>query len=173
MRILFLLLSIISFSAMAQVPVSVSIKTSSYTIPAKKWARVYVEVENGGTFTIDTVTAMDTDAVVGFGSTVVSSTAVGSYTMPSNYYGHAFLYGSTAVTYTGVASNLLPLNDGRSVAMGPSNLVGYGNGNANKSLLGYAIPGNATNRNAEFKLPGGTVINGTGTWRATVELYER
>lgn len=158
-------------------PIAVSVKTSSYTIPAGRYAKVYVEVENGGTFTIDGNTSMDTDALVNISSVTNSGSNV-SYTVPSNYYAivNAFTAVSGDSTYQVSTSYLSPAGSkswhGGAHYGGPASVIGvFATSSGARGINGVAIPSNAMNRSAHFTLPAGAIINGTGTWRATVEEY--
>lgn len=115
-------------------PVSVSVKTASYTIPAGKYARVLVNLEGSATFTIGGVTA-----IRGTENTVLASDNLRTVT-PASQQSNA-LYTSTGET--------------------SASAVG---GAFNESVRQTAIT-------AELWLPTGTVINGTGTWRAVVMEY--
>jgi hypothetical protein len=158
-------------------PVSVSVKTGSYTIPAGNYARVLVECDSGGTFTIDTVTAVTTAAFVnidlaagsadlnhtvptGFRS-IVSVATTGADTITVN--GNLLLSSTTPGFYNSQLPNI-EIGPGGNVLI--TNSIG-----GSKSIVGVSIPSNATHRQAEFWLPSGTVINGTGTWRAVVMEY--
>lgn len=55
-------------------PANVSVKTGSYTIPAGKYAKVDVQCEAGGSFTIDGLTALTSKSW-----TVLSSDNLGTY----------------------------------------------------------------------------------------------
>lgn len=108
-------------------PISVSVKTAGYTIPANRYARAVVNVIGSGTFTIA-------------GSTALASTqATVASTGPSIPIGN-----NNALMTSGTASG------------GTHNWTGVTKQDAISE---------------DFFLPAGTVINGTGTWRATVEEY--
>jgi outer membrane lipoprotein SlyB len=151
-------------------PVSVSVKTGSYTIPSGKYARVYVECENGGTFTINGNTAMDTDALLSATTHQTNSGIAVTYTTPANYRAEViYLDSGTINGFVGGNSGGVLKNNYFSI--GPGQTVSTSNIGTFGSIIGSAIPGNATNRNADFWLPTGTVINGTGIWRAVVMEY--
>lgn len=154
-------------------PVSTSIKTSSYTIPSGQFAYVVAYVENGGTFTIDGVTSIDSNAAVAadYNTIILDSTINGTfYTVPSGYR-----FEGTAQANVGFKI------DGNTRTTGSSELqvsLGSGSTLATRSTSDYYLYGAEikeaepeTNATENFWLPTGTVINGTGTWRATVSLY--
>jgi hypothetical protein len=128
-------------------PVSVSVKTASYTIPAGKFARVVVNVIGSGTFTIN-------------GNTALSGTQNNVITSVNNMY---------RAPGSGVIAASQPYQPGaiQTTVSGTTT----SQGSAQNSLLVY---GNETDQKPliqDYYLSTGTVINGTGTWRATVEEY--
>lgn len=115
-------------------PLSVSVKTGSYTVPAGKYARAVVNLEGSATFTIGGVTALrgTQNSVLGGSNMYIATGSLNG--------------GNTAgALFTGANSGTL------------SNA--YSTTTDQKSLI------------AEIWLPSGTVINGTGTWRAVVTEY--
>jgi hypothetical protein len=118
-------------------PVSVSVKTGSYTIPSGQYARVVANVKAGGTFTIDAATALD--------SVSRSWSVLASDNLKLSTY-------STSVG--GLATETAQQSMGSA-------------GAAFTETTAYC----ETSETGEFWLPAGTVINGTGSWRATVMLY--
>lgn len=162
-------------SANAQIPSSVSVKTSSYSIPASKWAEVYVEADSGGTFTINGVTSITTDAFVNVDYTVSGTTNI-SYTAPADYLVDVDVATAAAITINPNGNNVttaIAASEMRPYKLGPGGTMTSSSTSGNKSVTGYGIPSNATNRSATFRLPGGTVINGSGSWRATVVEFNR
>lgn len=151
-------------------PASVSVKTGSYAIPAGFYAKVVVEVDSGGIFTIDSVNALTSAAFVNVDAYDQSNSNV-SYTVPSGYYAETQINSDgsiSGVTISGNATGSQP-SQFTHFSLGPGGSISFGGGlNSRDSVTGYAIPSNATNRTAEFWLPSGTVINGSGNWRATV-----
>jgi hypothetical protein len=153
-------------------PASVLVITSSYTVPSGKFARVYAEAENGGGFFINGGLAVSTAAILNID---LFSASPQSYTVPSGYRAKVSSIGSvnTPVIVNGnqqqnIASNVYS----EQYEVGPGGVVSHGNvGIASYGLQGVAIPGNATNRSATFFVPSGTVLSGSGSWRATVMLY--
>lgn len=157
-------------------PFSVSVKTASYTIPASFYARTTVECDSGGTFTIDTVTAVDTDPFVNINQSGVNLVAL-THTVPTGYMSKV-----TAMDNNGAETISINANGAQALAaniysekyeIGPAGTatISPPAGTGNVFLQGVSIPSNATNRQAVFWLPTGTVINGTGNWKAVVELY--
>lgn len=123
-------------------PVSVSVKTGSYTIPAGKYARAIVNVIGSGTFTIN-------------GTTALSGSQNNVITNVNNLYRD-----NRAATVSGISVVQGGLISGSGqTGAGSGVLLVYGNETDQKPLV------------HDYFLPTGTVINGTGTWRATVEEY--
>ena len=131
MKMLILVLSFIFCNvAFAQrVPLAVAVKTGSYTIPARRFAVVVVNVEGSGTFTID-------------GATAIRGTQYGI--LASDNLGNVNSIG--ALMANAVATN---------TASGTA----FTEGTAQETVA------------VEIVVPTGTIINGTGTWRATVTEY--
>lgn len=161
-------------------PVAVSVKTSSYTIPVGRFARVYVECDSGGIFTINAVNAVVTSPFINVD--VVGTNADAVYTVPTGYSFIAasaggatgnsavFFNGNSVAAYTEPASASANIC-GAQVGPGGSITAGRFSGSDDPQVAGVAIPSNATNRQAEFFLPTGTVINGSGNWKAVVQEY--
>lgn len=118
-------------------PVSVAVKTGSYTVPVGQYAYVTAVVAGTSTFTIDAVTAL-----VGTENTVLASDNL--------RIGQAS--GSTV-------TNALEVNTAAS-----SDTVQAVGSAFNESTDQKPVVGN-------YWIPAGTVINGSGTWRAVVSLY--
>ena len=123
---LFLYFSLLffSFTSIANDrPLSVSVITGSYTVPAGRWAKVLVNLEGSASFTIGGVTALrgTQNSVVGSVSSSCNTTCSGASGWPTP--------GSAATDQ--------------------------------KTTVG------------QFEAPSGVVLNGSGTWRAVVTLYER
>ena len=165
-------------------PTSAAVKTSSYTIPSGSYAHVTAYVENGGTFTIGGSAALVSQIAVS--SNVInvsqfSSSGITSYTVPTGYYftgrvtnryqpGVGISVGGTSIYGT------LPGNDTASYAVeaGAGDVVAAQAGlSGTVTLSGYArrVGDGETNVSASFWVPTGTVIAGTGTWKATVSLF--
>ena len=115
-------------------PVSVAVKTASYAIPAGNYARVTVNLEGAGTFTIGGVTALR-----GTSNSVLASDNLRTSTN-SNSQASSLSVSDTNISPTAVGTAFNETTD-------------------NKVTI------------AVLWLPSGTTIAGTGTWRATVELY--
>lgn len=158
-------------------PFSVSVKTVSYTIPAGFYARAVVEADNGGIFTIDTVNAMETAALVNVDSYQLANNVNLSYTVPSGYrsevYFNAGASGPTDAVINGNTSTSVSYGTGMvEVKLGPGGVVSLAaNSTGARSIVGQSIPAKSTYAKDTFWLPTGTVINGTGNWKAVVELY--
>lgn len=136
MKILFLILSLIFSSVsfgMERAPLSVQVITGSYTVPARKIAKVVVNLEGSATFTIGGVTALK-----GTQNSVLASSVL-TYKVAST-------------------SRQLSVNTG-------------GEATAHGDAFTSVVDQKTTI--AQLELPAGTVLNGTGTWRAIVTLYER
>jgi hypothetical protein len=163
-------------------PISVSVKTASYAIPSDKKARVVVEVDGGGIFTINGVNAVTSAAFVNVAQGTANNTTPINYTVPSGFKFTFAVAGSgttaNTITVNGLSGAQFDYTAGRSstyiagAKIGPGGTVNVpGTSSAVKALGGLAEPSNATNRQAVFYLPGGTTISGTGNWRAVVEEY--
>jgi hypothetical protein len=150
-------------------PVSVAVKTASYTIPAGQYARVVVECHSGGTFTIDAVSAVTTAVFVNVDTNVIGSP---SYTVPTGYRSEvSYIPSGTSSSFTvnGNQSEIISQNVyTERFNIGPAGVL---NSVFAGGIQGVSIPSNATHRNEVFWVPTGTVLNGTGSWRCTVELY--
>ena len=162
-------------------PLAVSVKTASYTIPTGRFAKVYVECDSGGQFTINGAVAVDTDPVINVSVSIASSNAL-TYTAPSNYKANVSVYSNTSgllvyqsgltATYQQAVNSLSSGGGMGLITVGPGGSVSItSSGAAAKAIVGYAEPSNATNRQAEFFLPAGTVISGSGNWKAVVMEY--
>jgi hypothetical protein len=155
-------------------PASISVKTASYTIPAGRYARVYTECDSGGVFTINAVNAVVTSPFINVD--VNTGAATVSYTVPSGYLA-ALNCGMTNGTTATLAINGNLSIGGNQIQQGT---FGAGPGGSYSlvsssfnvvTLQGVATPSNATNRQATFYVPTGTVISGSGNWKAIVEEY--
>lgn len=120
-------------------PVSVSVKTGSYTIPSGQYARTVASVSDGGTFTIGGTTALHSKASTSWSVLASDNLKLADYSSSTGFL--ATVQSASGLTSAGAAF---------------SETTAYASG---------------TSQNAEFWLPAGTVINGTGTWAATVMLY--
>lgn len=157
-------------------PVAVSVKTTSYTIPAGKYAQVFIEVYSGGIFTINAVNSITSDPFLNID---YAGTAIGTiYTVPAGYRAiipaigssgadNFSVNGNTSATFNTSANVLLT---GVNIEIGPSGTLASA-GSGSKAVSGVAIPSNATHKETTFWLPTGTVLSGTGNWRATVMEY--
>jgi len=124
-------------------PVSVSVKTSSYTIPAGKYAYVTANAIGSATFEIGGATALS-------GSSTTQTTNTSS----------ALRYGTGRGGAYTTERHLLSGYVNNDLARDPhGDAFGY----ASKTFNEVAT--------ASYWLPAGTVISGSGTWRATVSLY--
>jgi hypothetical protein len=107
-------------------PSSVSVKTASYTIPAGKYAKVTVNIDGTGTFTIDGSTALSASQNSVLATSPLATDGTGRLTTTTAAAGSPAAYTSET--------------DKRSVV-------------------------------ADYFLPAGTVIAGSGTWRAVVQEF--
>jgi hypothetical protein len=156
-------------------PSGVSVKTASYTIPSGKYAQVYVECDSGGIFTIDGVGAVVTAAFVNIATYQVNNITTASYTVPTNFKAAIFGFSNDATTRlwtAGSGSSVIPQST--QIANGPF-FQGPGQTNtinlsstATKGFSGLAEPSNALNRQATFWVTAGTVLSGSGNWKAVV-----
>lgn len=152
-------------------PISVSVKTASYTIPAGKYAEVYVEVDSGGIFTINAVNAVVTAAFV---NVDVSGSGSASYTVPTGFMASINGFSSNAygVNINGNgASSESASKHSNSINLGPAGTAVATVSLNPCSIQGLATPSNSTNRQATFWVPTGTVISGSGNWKAVVQEY--
>lgn len=108
-------------------PIQISVVTTSFTVPAGRYARVIANVEGSATFTINGATALR-----GTQNSVLTSSVMRTD-------GSGFL---AAGPTTGIQN-------------------AYGFGVDQKPLV------------HDFFLPTGTIINGSGSWRAVVEQYNK
>ena len=171
-----------------QRPSSTTVRTSSYTIPAGKYARVTVYVEKGGSFTIDGGVALNSEAASAPIAIAVSDSGSygvnASYTVPSGYIfeGQATASGSNITVKVGGlnaqygnASDSAPsAQQVPNIKAGPGQLVEATSNNTLVTLTGYArkVSNENTSNSEEFWLNSGVTISGSGTWRATVEEYD-
>jgi hypothetical protein len=145
-------------------PSSTTVKTTSYTIPAGKYAQLYVECDGGGSFTINAVTAVITAAVVNVDSFNVSANV--TYTAPATGWASLYVSGNTGMT---INANITNLTAATGVQIGPSGTATAATGSSQScSVTGVFYPHIPTNRQATFWVPTGTVISGAGNWKATV-----
>lgn len=170
----FILCFVYSLQSFAQkAPVSVSVITGSYTVPVGKFARVTVEADSGGVFTINAVNALTTAAFQNVYQYTGSASL--THTTPTNYYSIVTYSNPNSGTLT-LGANNVPLSIGNAINqmiwMGPGQ-QGFVTGSGASKISGVSIPSNATHRQAVFNVTAGTVLNGSGSWRAVVELYER
>lgn len=164
-------------------PTSVSVKTSSYTIPAGSYARVQVQVINGGTFTIDGTTCLQSLAATAGDVNAVdvntSSNNATLFTVTAGYRfeGQVYVSGWTSINIAVGGEVVEDLNAGGFInikaADGQAIAVSSGSGTGSTTLTGYEIREHksATHAELDIWLPTGTVINGTGDWAATVSLF--
>lgn len=155
-------------------PVSVSVKTTSYTIPSGKYAYVFVEVYSGGIFTINAVNSITSDPFLNID---YAGTSTAIYTVPAGYRAiipvigststdNFYINGNTAAAFSAGAGHPTGVN----IEIGPSGTLTSGS-TFIKAVSGVAIPSNATHKETSFWLPTGTVLSGTSNWRATVMEY--
>jgi len=159
-------------------PASVSVKTSSYTIPTGKYAYVVAFVADGGYFFIDSATALMSEA--GIASSIIAVSQQSNYTVPSGYRFEGQVStttgASTDIVNVGVFAGELGSDKSLSVRAGSGTVIGTFNSSLSAvtpNISGFsireALP--ESNNSQAFWLPSGTVINGSGTWTATVSLF--
>lgn len=156
-------------------PSSTTVRTSSYSIPSGKYARVIVQVENGGSFSINGSTALTSDD--GDVISVGVSSSNPSYVVPSGYtfVGQA---GGGSVNGVTIDGNELFSTAGDSrynqINAGGGSTVAVSSSGGTVYLTGYATKNcfESSKSTAEFWIPNGATINGSGSWRATVEEYD-
>ena len=153
-------------------PTSISVKTASYTIPAGKYARIVAECDSGGIFTINAVNAVTTSAFVNIDASTANSVL---YTVPIGFKASV-----SASTITAAATLTVNGNGNLGIGanafsqvfeIGPNGTISLSGIGSTTAIQGLATPSNATHRQGEFYVPTGTVISGTGNWRAVVEEY--
>lgn len=164
-------------------PTSTSVKTSTYIIPAGKYARVIAYVEDGGTFSIDGLVALESDLYDGQVVNVSATGIAASYTVPAGYFFEGQAGNKNAgedISSITIDGNDIKISDSNkmiSLKAGPGSTVtvlsgGLGTGSV---LSGYArkeasrTSGNTTE---SFWLPTGATLTGAGSWRAVVEEYD-
>ena len=153
-------------------PAGVSVKTASYTIPAGKYAQVYVECDSGGIFTLNAVSAVVTAAFLSVDQLATSTT---TYTTPAGYMSIVSAYGGAAGSFN-INSNGFNTTAAttytNSYNLGPAGtMLINGGAGATAAVQGVAMPSNASNRQATFWIPTGTVISGSGNWKAVVQEF--
>lgn len=155
-------------------PSSVSVKTVSYTIPSGKYAQAYVEADSGGIFTINSVNAVTTSPFLNVDIAPAAFNSA-SYTAPTGYQATITgVHNGSATTFSvnGNANESLPTTTYSTAHnIGPGGTFVTAASGANSFVQGVATPSNATNRQATFWVPTGTVISGSGNWKAVVQEY--
>lgn len=158
-------------------PVSVSVQTSSYTIPANNYAFITANVRNGGSFTIDSNTVLQSSLAVDGAVAAVSETIddTPGYTVPAGYRFEGFYTPTTGTGNLIVDGNTVYSSVSNTVELkvGPGDQVRTNSSAITGIIWGFALRENEPESNvtASFWVPSGTIINGSGTWRATVSLY--
>jgi len=160
-------------------PVSVSVKTSSYTIPTGKYAYVVAFVADGGYFFIDSATALMSEA--GIASSIIAVSQQSTYTVPSGYRFEGQVSVTTpesgdVVSVGGIFAGELGSDLSLSIRAGGGDTIATPTSpsapvypNISGFSIREALP--ESNNSQAFWLPSGTVINGSGTWTATVSLF--
>ena len=155
-------------------PSSVAVKTGSYTIPAGKYARVTATIEGAGTFTINAVSALSGTSFVNV-DVVSAVSATASYTVPSGFSAAITGISSAETTFSVNAngSNTLAANTYSATHyIGPAGTFTVaGVFTHSARIQGLQTLSNNGILVETFWIPTGTIINGTGTWRAVVEEY--
>jgi len=144
-------------------PDSVAVKTGTYAIPAGRYALVTAYVENGGTFTIGGAAALISKAKSA--PVKVTHATSSAYTVPAGRIFRGIISGASSVDgapFTGVHDY---------VELGPGSVVSGPGGTFH--VIGYTeiIEEANSNVSAQFWVPTGTSISGTGTWKATVQEF--
>ena len=157
-------------------PTTVSVETSSFTVPSGKYANVNAYVENGGSFTIDGDSALISQAGVLADVIKVASENTASYTVPDGYRfeGQATHAANASVVIDSVKAGECDDLVAASIKAGPGSVIKTtGASNTNIDITGFSIRESSpeTNSTHSFWLPSGTVISGSGSWRATVSLF--
>lgn len=133
---------VVSGNQTQKIPTEVSVKTSSYTIPVGKYCRIVVNVVGTGAFFINGSLSLQ-----GQQWTVLGSDNLSTRVTQNNFFGN-------------------PIERGL-ITVGTSNgTPSFGTGSGFNESTAFQ------SHVAEFILPSGTVISGSGTWRAVVEEYE-
>jgi len=158
-------------------PASVSVKTSSYTIPAGKYAYVVAFVTDGAFFSIDSAAALTSEAGIEY--SVIAVSQASDYTVPSGYRFEGQVSTGTStdtVTVDGVGTGNLGSDLSLSIRAGGGDKIAARDTSDNAVTVGItgfsireALP--ESNNSQAFWLPSGTVINGSGEWKATVSLF--
>jgi len=160
-------------------PSSVSVKTSSYTIPTGKYAYVVAFVTDGGSFSIDSASALTSEA--GIGSSIIAVSQQSNYTVPSGYRFEGQVSTTTGastdiVTVDGVNAGELGSSLSLSIRAGSGDTIATTNASfttVTPNISGFsireALP--ESNNSQAFWLPSGADIDGSGTWKATVSLF--
>jgi hypothetical protein len=100
------------------------------------------------------------------------------YTIPSDRYARVTVNVIGSATFTinavtalsGTQNNVLASSTMQTGANNAGTLSVGGNGTAGNTAA-YGVIADQKNLSETYYLPGGTVINGTGVWRAVVEEY--
>lgn len=131
-------------------PIAISVKTASYTIPVGRYARVIANLEGSATITINGATALR-----GTQNNVLGSSAIGGAQRAYTFYsGFGF---STVSRYLLVTSAATDQNTVASADISNA----FTTATDQKTVI------------ADFFCPTGTVISGTGVWRAVVTEYNK
>ena len=158
-------------------PASVSVKTSSYTIPTGKYAYVVAFVTDGAFFSIDSVTALTSEAGIEYSINAVSQPA--NYAVPPNYRFEGQVSTGTStdiITVGGVNAGELGSDLSLSIRAGSGDIIKATDASGvavTPSVSGFSIREGLpeANNSQAFWLPSGTEIGGGGEWKATVSLF--
>jgi len=129
-------------------PSSTTVRTASYTIPAGKYARVVANLEGSATLTINGTTALR-----GTQNSILSSSSLQFQTQGN------FTYSAAGFSTSGNANKLITTTAGDASVSGNAPTSAFSTTTDQKTVV------------QDFWCPTGTVINGTGTWRAIVTEY--
>lgn len=151
-------------------PASVTVVTTSYTVPAGKYARILAECDSGGIVTVNGSSAITSSAFINVGVSSGFAGGQATYSVPSGYRFDGQGTSQVAInniSYPMTANGVSAFD----IHAGPGGTANSLNSSAFAYTSGVASPSNATNRQGEMFVPTGTVISGSGSWRAVVMLY--
>ena len=129
-------------------PQSVTVITSSYTVPAGKFARVHYNLEGSSTLTVNGATAVRGTQYAVLGSSAIQYQTQGGFT-----------YSAGGFSSSTNANKLITTNTGDASISNNVPTAAFGQSTAQHTVTG------------DLFFPTGTVISGAGTWRAVVILY--
>lgn len=155
-------------------PKDVVITTGSYTVLAKEYAFVTVELNPGATFTINSTLQLDNSnlgSIVNINTTVNSTT---TYTVPAGRFLNAIFVGSsTNPVINGNVHAAAGAGVPTPITLGPGATIrGSAASPNNANLYGYTQTNDANAKIVgQFWVEAGDVLSGTGTRRIIVQRY--